>query len=420
MKIAQNREACDAQHQGAVVRKGWQVKTIGDVCEVMNGGTPKSGVPEYWNGIHRWITPAEMGKRLSPYVSDTARKITDQGLRDSSARMLPPNSVILSSRAPIGHLVINTEPMGTNQGCKGLIPGSSIETKFLYYYLSSIVDLLNSLGTGATFKELAGSKLKEVIVPVPPLAEQHRIVAILDEAFESIATVKANTEKNLQNARALFESHLESIFIVRGEGWVQASLSELCDIKHGYAFEGEFFASEGDYVLLTPGNFYEKGGYRDRREKQKYYMGVIPFEYVLNEGDLLVAMTEQAAGLLGSPILVPESHKFLHNQRLGLVTKKPDVVWTNEFFYHVFNLQAVRTAIHASASGVKVRHTSPTKIGQVVVAYPALIQEQERIVEKLSSLADETMRLESLYQKKLAAFDELKKSLLHQAFSGQL
>ncbi|MCA3166963.1 MAG: restriction endonuclease subunit S, partial [Burkholderiales bacterium] len=99
MKITQNREACDAQHQGAVVRKGWQVKTIGDVCEVMNGGTPKSGVPEYWNGIHRWITPAEMGKRLSPYVSDTARKITDQGLRDSSARMLPPNSVIISSRA---------------------------------------------------------------------------------------------------------------------------------------------------------------------------------------------------------------------------------------------------------------------------------------------------------------------------------
>ena len=203
---------------------GWETKTIGDVCDVMNGGTPKTGVPEYWDGNHWWITPAEMGKRLSPYVSDTERKITDLGLRDSSARILPPNSVILSSRAPIGHLVINTEPMGTNQGCKGLIPSRQREHKFLYYYLSSIVDLLNSLGTGATFKELSGGKLKEVTVP--PLAEQQRIVGLLDEAFEGLATAKANAEKNLQNARALFESHLQSVFTQRGPGWVEKRLGD--------------------------------------------------------------------------------------------------------------------------------------------------------------------------------------------------
>jgi type I restriction enzyme S subunit len=83
----------------------WQTKTLGEMCEVMNGGTPKTGVPEYWDGKHRWITPAEMGKRLSPYVADTERKLTDLGLCNSSAQMLPPHSVILSSRAPIGHLV---------------------------------------------------------------------------------------------------------------------------------------------------------------------------------------------------------------------------------------------------------------------------------------------------------------------------
>ena len=108
------------------MRAGWQVKTLGDVCEVVNGGTLKTGVKEYWGGEHLWITPAEMGKRLSPYADDTARKITSQGLRDSSARLLPPNSVILSSRAPIGHLVINTKPMATNQGCKGLVPNESL------------------------------------------------------------------------------------------------------------------------------------------------------------------------------------------------------------------------------------------------------------------------------------------------------
>ena len=210
------------------MKAGWQVKTLGEVCEVVNGGTPKTGVKEYWGNEHLWITPAEMGKRLSPYADDTARKITSQGLRDSSARLLPPKSVILSSRAPIGHLVINTKPMATNQGCKGLVPSESLACKYLFYFLQANVDFLNDLGSGATFKELSGGKLKEVKIPLAPLTEQQRVVAILDQAFEGIAKARANAEQNLQNARALFESHLQSVFSVRpervegcGEGWMK-------------------------------------------------------------------------------------------------------------------------------------------------------------------------------------------------------
>jgi type I restriction enzyme, S subunit len=194
--------------------------------------------------------------------------------------------------------------------------------------------------------------------------------------------------------------------------WVKKPFSELCDIKHGYAFEGEFFSDEGAYVLLTPGNFYEEGGYRDRGEKQKYYTGEIPREYVLNAGDLLVAMTEQAIGLLGSPILVPESDKFLHNQRLGLVTKKPGIAWTNEFFFHAFNSQPVRKAIQASASGAKVRHTSPTKIGEVVVSAPASLPEQHRIATFLSSLDD----LIAAQSDRLATLQAHKQGLMQQLF----
>ncbi|MBK8071793.1 MAG: restriction endonuclease subunit S [Ramlibacter sp.] len=146
-----------------------------------------------------------MGKRHTPYIDQTERTITDQGLQNSSARPLPPYSVILSSRAPIGHLAINTQPVMV-QGCKGLVPRNRIDHKFLYYYLGSIVDLLNDLGTGAIFKELSGGKLKEVPVPVPSLPEQRRIVAILDDAFEGIAIAKANAEKNLRNARELADA----------------------------------------------------------------------------------------------------------------------------------------------------------------------------------------------------------------------
>jgi type I restriction enzyme S subunit len=249
--------------------------------------------------------------------------------------------------------------------------------------------------------------------------EQRRIVTLLDEAFADIATAKANAKKNLQNARELFESQRQLLLHAQ-DGWHEATLAELCNIQHGYAFEGEYFSDTGDHVLLTPGSFFETGGFRDRGEKTKYFTGPIPTDYVLNQGDLLVAMTEQAAGLLGSPLLAPESNRFLHNQRLGLVTGKPGVPWSNEFFFHVFNLDAIRKAIHASASGAKVRHTSPGKIGAVKVTFPRNQGEQLRIAAQVEEIEQASIALQSIYRQKLTALDDLKKSLLHQAFSGFL
>jgi type I restriction enzyme S subunit len=209
------------------MKSGWEIKKLGELCEVVNGGTPKTNILEYWGGKNLWITPAEMGKRSTPYVEDTERKITDAGLANSSARILPKNSVILSSRAPIGHLIINSHPMATNQECKGLIPKKHIDCKFLYYYLFSIVDILDSLGTGATFKELSGGKLKEVFIPHPDISIQRRIVAILDEAFAGIAAAKEKAELNLKNAKGVFTSCLESVFSQRGEGWNEMTLKEI-------------------------------------------------------------------------------------------------------------------------------------------------------------------------------------------------
>ena len=183
-------------------------------------------------------------------------------------------------------------------GVKILQPRKFLFPKFFFYQLQSVS--IDSLGYARHYK-----LLRDLDIAYPPLPEQQRIVAILDEAFDGLSTAKANAEQNLSNARALFESHLDAVFRQRGEGWVEKKLADLCDIKHGFAFKGEFFTDSGDYVLLTPGNFYESGGYRDRGEKQKYYCGDFPHSYILNQDDLLVAMTEQAAGLLGSPILVP-------------------------------------------------------------------------------------------------------------------
>jgi len=402
------------------MKKGWTIKKLAEICEIERGGSPRP-IDNYLTTNEEGINWIKIGdtKGVTKYITKTEQKIRTEGAKRS--RMVFEGDFILSNSMSFGRPYIMKTTGCIHDGWL-VLRHPKVDQDYLYHVLSSdlVFSQFDRLAAGSTVRNLNIGLVKGVQIPVPPLPEQQRIIAILDEAFEGIATAKANAEKNLQNARALFESHLQSVFTQRGKGWVDRPLSELCDIKHGFAFKSEFFTSAGDYILLTPGNFYESGGYRDRGEKQKYYSGEIPDGFVLSEGDLLVAMTEQAAGLLGSPILIPESGKFLHNQRLGLVTRKQGIPWTNEFFFHVFNTQAVRKAIHDNASGVKVRHTSPTKIGEVVVSFPTSLSEQQTIVSKLIELKEETQRLESLYQQKLAALEELKKSLLHQAFTGQL
>ncbi len=271
-------------------------------------------------------------------------------------------------------------------------------------------------------KMVSYKQFSELQLPTPSQKEQQRIADCLSSLDELIT---AETQK-LDALKTHKKALMQQLFPCDGETqprlrfpdfqkageWQEKLFSDLCDIKHGYAFESEFFSNEGDYVLLTPGNFYEQGGYRDRGEQQKYYIGKIPRNYLLAKGDMLLAMTEQAAGLLGSPILVPESGKFLHNQRLGLVLRKPGVAWANEFFFHLFNTQLVRKAIHDTASGAKVRHTSPAKIGEVAISVPTSLPEQQRIASCLSSL-DALITLET---QKLEALKTHKKGLMQQLF----
>ena len=391
------------------MKRGWKVRKLGDVCEIIKGRKPILKPVQSEGDLPYLVAKVMRGSAKAEYAS-----IEDR----NSIVVTEKETIIICDGSNSGEVF--TGFRGVLSSTMGKISKKSeIDDNYLRIFLSSTFEVFNGAKTGAAIPHLDKEALYHLELPVPPLSDQQRIVRVLDEALSASATAKSNAERNLRNARALFESYLQSVFTQRGEGWVERPLSELCDIKHGYAFDGEFFSNEGEYVLLTPGNFYERGGYRDRGEKQKYYTGEIPPDYVLSEGDLLVAMTEQAAGLLGSTLLVPAG-EFLHNQRLGLVTKKPGVAWANEFFFHVFNTRPVRKAIHGTASGVKVRHTSPTKIGDVIVAFPTSPAAQELIVKTLAALATETQHLSDIYERKLSSLEALKRSLLDQAFSGNL
>jgi len=193
------------------------------------------------------------------------------------------------------------------------------------------------------------------------------------------------------------------------DGWRNRKLGDLLEVKHGFAFLGEYFASEGTHIVLTPGNFYDEGGFKDKGDKEKWYNGPVSADYVLSKGDLIVAMTEQAEGLLGSSAIVPRSGLYLHNQRLGLVQLRDGSRTDKRFVYYLFNSKPVRQQIRATASGLKIRHTAPSRIAEVKVHVPPLAV-QRRIAGILSAydnlLENNTRRIQILEEMAQAIYRE--------------
>jgi type I restriction enzyme S subunit len=169
--------------------------------------------------------------------------------------------------------------------------------------------------------------------------------------------------------------------------WRKVQLGDLFKIKHGWAFKGEYFSSTGELIIVTPGNFLEKGGFRQILGKEKFYLGEFPEEFLLSKGDLVIAMTEQGPGLLGSPAIIPLDNKYLHNQRIGLVNINNKNNIDTKFIYFLFFTSKVRNEIFASATGAKVKHTAPVRIYNIEVQLPVL-PIQQKIASMLSAYDD--------------------------------
>ena len=184
------------------MKQGWEIKKIGEVCEVIGGSTPKTSDDTFWDGDYYWISPAELDG--SKYVYSTTRTITDAGVRSAHLQILPIGTVLLSSRAPIGKVAITKVPMYCNQGFKNLVCGKDLINDYVYWFLKHNTDYLNSLGTGATFKEISKKVVEQIPIPVPPIAEQEKIVAELD-CLSGIIEKKKQQLKELDNlAQSIF------------------------------------------------------------------------------------------------------------------------------------------------------------------------------------------------------------------------
>ena len=375
------------------MKAGWEVKSLAEVAITTNGGTPKSGTTEFWGGNVEWLTPKDMGKLESEFISETPRKISELGLSKCSAKLVPKNSVIMSTRAPIGHLAINTVPMAFNQGCRGLTPTGVLETKFLFYYLGANIPELNDLGTGATFKELSSGALKSFSIPLPPLDEQKRIVAVLDAAFNGLARARANVEANLKNAREVFESYLhqEINSLAVKAGWEVVPLDKCLD-KFSVA------------AKIPKKQFLEQGAFPVISQEADFVNG-----YWNNVED--VCHVDQPVIVFGdhTQVLKYVDFNFVIGAD-GVKILKPKDLLNAKFLKYFIQANPFPSLGYA-------RHYRHVK--NLEVPLPPL-DEQKRIIAILDAALNRVKQIEAHNQSKLADLDELRQSLLQKAFAGEL
>jgi type I restriction enzyme S subunit len=290
-----------------------------------------------------------------------------------------------------------------------------IDSDYFYYLLSSDItqSQFSRLASGAIVQNISSDLVKMAVLPIPPLPEQQRIVGILDEAFAGIATAKANAEKNRQNARVLFESHLQAVFTQRGEGWIEKRLNELSKINYGYTESASADEVGPKFLRITD----IQNNSVDWESVPYCLIDTDDFpKYKLSDGDIVFART---GATTGKSYLVKKPPRavfasYLIRLQLNVKDLLPDFV--NLFFQTHTYWDSIRSGVSGSAQG----GFNATKLGELVIPFPKSSNEQQAVIAKLNALGTETQRLESIYQQKLAALDELKQSLLHRAFSGEL
>lgn len=326
---------------------------LGDVCTVVSGSTPKSTVPEYWDGDIKWITPAELSNDTY-IINDSARHITALGVAKTGLKSFPAGTVILSSRAPIGKTAIAGCEMFCNQGFKNLICSEKIDSKYLYYFLSGKTDYLNSLGRGATFKEISKAIVENIEIPLPEVEEQKRIAARFERLLRLIQLQKAELEELDQ----LVKSRFIELFgdpETNPKGWTHQRLDQICENL------------DSRRVPITSTN--RKAG------NYPYYgaSGIVDYvkDYIFDEDILLIS--EDGANLVmrSTPIAFSVSGKVWVNNHAHVVRFESKA--TQKYIEICFAL----TDISGSITGTVQPKLNQAKLNAMMFCVPPIeLQEQ--------------------------------------------
>jgi type I restriction enzyme S subunit len=394
------------------MKKEWPIKPLGDLCHVIGGGTPPKNKAEYYSGNIPWATVRDMRSEL---LTETEFKITREAIESSATNIIPKGNAIIATRVGLGKVCLLGQDTAINQDLRGIIPldRAILSTRFLFWWLKSNAQTIVSKGTGATVQGVKLPFIKSLRVPLPTLPEQQRIVGILDKTFEGITTAKANAEKTLQNARALFESQLQSVFMKRGEGWKQKTLEEIATTfgrgksKHRPRNEKKLYG--GKYPFIQTGDIRNADHYINEYS-QTYSESGLAQSKLWPKGTICITIAANIAetGILDFDACFPDSV-------VGLVTNPKEA----DIGYVEYLLRSFKARLQAMGKGSAQANINMGTFENERFPFPS-VAKQRLIVAKIDALREETQRLESIYQRKLNALEELKKSLLHQAFSGNL
>lgn len=386
---------------------------LGKCCEIINGSTPSRTKKEFWNGNIDWFTPKDLSRIYSKYVDEAPEKITELGYKSCSTTMIPENSLLFTSRAPIGHLAINKRSVCTNQGFKTLVPKENVDVEYLYYAIKQNLPQLENLGNGATFKELSKATVSNFQIPLPPLEEQKRIAAILDAADLHCQKTKELIAKYDELAQALFLDMFGDP-VSNPKGWEVKSLTKYGDFKNGLNFGR---SESGESIkYLGVGDF--KSKYRLDDISQLQYLKLDKFpsdEYLIQNGDLVFVRSNGNKRLVGRCLVIyPNNEKMtfsgfciryrLFNQRLQA-----------EYLAHLFRNTSFKNKMLESGQGANIQNINQKILGQLKIPTPDYelqlkFIKQTDLIEKQKAQAEASLqRAEVLFQ-----------SLLQRAFKGEL
>lgn len=359
----------------------WIECKISDIGTVVGGATPSTKKLEnYDNGEIAWITPKDLSTFSGRYIVRGERNITEIGLNSCSTQIMPKNTVLFSSRAPIGYVAIAANEVCTNQGFKSVVPNTNTDPLFLYYLLKYNKDKIESMGSGTTFKEVSGNTMKNIVVSVPKDKKvQEKIGSILgsiDDKIEENVKINNNLE---QQAQALFKSWFVDFEPFNGtmpSDWEIVPLEKIADFQNGYAFKSKELLNEPSpdcYQVFKQGHIARGGGFIPDGTKSWYPKSLASKleKFVLKKGDILMAMTDMKdnVAILGNTAVMPLDNEYIVNQRVGHLRANGYKGVTYPFIYLLTNSTDFLVDLRSRAnSGVQVNlSSSEIKASQTVL-----------------------------------------------------
>lgn len=413
-----------------ILPENWCWTRLGKITNIVGGGTPSSSKKEYYdNGTIPWLSPADLSGYSDIYISRGQKNITELGLSKSSARLMPKDTVLLSSRAPIGYVAIASNSISTNQGFKNFLPSDAFYSRFLYWYLKSSKSLLESYASGTTFLELSGSKASMVEFPLPPLPEQKRIVHRIESLFAKLDEAKEKIQQVLDGAEMRKAAILHKAFTgeltknwrkengISEDSWVEYTLQSVCTMKitDGTHKTPTYSDKENGVVFLsakdiTSGEInWENTKYITSELHKELYSRLAP-----QINDILLAKN----GTTGVAALVKEDKVFDIYVTLALLRPNVEIV-IPEYLLNIINSPLCKVQFNENLTGIGVPNLHLRDIKDVKIKVPS-ISEQEIISDKVEMLlANEGMVTKNCL-KQIEVIDTMKKSILAKAFRGEL